>query len=34
MMIYFVQNLLNFGSAVTREQAGVYMCEAQNRHGQ
>jgi len=27
------QNLLNFGSAITREQAGVYMCEAQNRHG-
>lgn len=28
------QNLLNFGSAITREQAGVYMCEAQNRHGE
>ena len=27
------QNLLNFGSAITREQAGVYKCEAQNRHG-
>ena len=27
------QNLLNFGSAITRQQAGDYVCEAQNRHG-
>ena len=33
-VIHSLQNLLNFGSAVTRDQAGVYMCEAQNRHGQ
>lgn len=26
-------NLLHFGSPVTREQAGEYVCEAQNRHG-
>jgi len=26
-------NLLNFASAITRDQAGVYVCEAQNRHG-
>ena len=27
------QNLLSFGSAVTRHQAGLYVCEAANRHG-
>lgn len=26
-------NLLHFGSPITREQAGEYVCEAQNRHG-
>ena len=26
-------NLLHFASPITRAQAGVYVCEAQNRHG-
>ena len=26
-------NVLYFGGPVSREQAGTYVCEAQNRHG-